>query len=97
MADKNTSIMNEHWCRALLERDSLDYSKFYRNQLEQFLDVSRADKKKLDNILEKIEVYIHLWKIDEIDEKTMLILNDILLIKNGQENEVIRLQGSDNR
>lgn len=97
MGEKITSIINEHWCRALLERDSLDYSKFYRNQIEQFLDVSRADKKKLDNILEKIEVYIHLWKIDEIDEKTMLILNDILLIKNGQENEVIRLQGSDNR
>lgn len=97
MGERNTTTLNEHWCRALLERDSLDYSKFYRNQIEQFLDVSRADKKKLDNILEKIEVYIHLWKIDEIDEKTMLILNDILLIKNGQENEVIRLQGSDNR
>lgn len=95
MGEKITSIINEHWCRALLERDSLEYSKFYRNQLEQFLDVSRADTKRLKDILEKIDVYIHLWKINEIDEKTMLILNDILLIKNGQSNEVIRLQGSD--
>lgn len=95
MGEKITSIINEHWCRALLERDSLDYSKFYRNQIEQFLDVSRADTKRLKDILEKIEIYIHLWKIDEIGEKTMLILNDILLIKNGQSNEVIRLQGSD--
>ena len=43
MGEKITSIINEHWCRALLEKDSLDYSKFYRNQLEQFLDVSRKE------------------------------------------------------
>ena len=42
--------------------------------------------------LEDIETYIHLWKLDEIDEKTMLILNDILLIKNGMKDEVVRLK-----
>lgn len=46
MGEKINSIINEHWCRALLEKDELDYSKFYRNQIEKFLDVSREDTKK---------------------------------------------------
>ena len=58
MGEKITSIMNEHWCRALLERDSLDYSKFYRKQLEQFLNVSRADTKKYKTRNEKAIVFI---------------------------------------
>ena len=47
MGEKITSIINEHWCRALLDKDELDYSKFYRKQIEQFLDVSRIDNKNL--------------------------------------------------
>lgn len=50
---------------------------------------------RLNNITKDIETYIHLWNIEEIGEKTMLILNDILLIKNGMSDEVIRLKGSD--
>lgn len=51
------------------------------------------------NIIDDIDKYIHYWNIRNIDEKTMLILNDILLIKNGMSDEVIRLKelkGSDN-
>lgn len=58
MGEKITSIINEHWCRALLERDSLDYSKFYRNQIEQFLDVSRADTKTYKTRNDKAINYI---------------------------------------
>lgn len=48
---------------------------------------------RLNNIIDDIEKYIHKWKIEEIGEKTMLILNDILLIKNGMSDEVVRLEG----
>lgn len=47
---------------------------------------------RLNKILNDIDTYIHLWKINDIGEKTMLILNDILLIKHGRSNEVIRLK-----
>ena len=49
---------------------------------------------RLNNIIKDIETYIHLWKLEEIGEKTMLILNDILLIKNGMSDEVVRLKDS---
>ena len=45
----------------------------------------------LQNITNDIDKYIHSWKIGEIGEKTMLILNDILLIKNGKADVVSRL------
>ena len=44
------------------------------------------------NIVDDIDKYIHYYKIEDIEEKTMLILNDILLIKNGMANEVVRLK-----
>ena len=59
--------------------------------------IQEKDKeiKRLNNIINDIDRYIHNWKLEDIGEKTMLILNDILLIKNGMSNEVIRLKGSD--
>ena len=54
----------------------------------------RKIEKELDqykNIVEDIEKYIHSFKIEDIGEKTMLILNDILLIKNGLGKDVIKL------
>lgn len=54
---------------------------------------NREDEiERLNNIIKDIETYIYLWNIEEIGEKTMLILNDILLIKNGMRNEVVRLK-----
>lgn len=50
---------------------------------------------RLNNIINDIDRYIHNWKLEDIGEKTMLILNDILLIKNGMSDEVIRLKGED--
>ena len=50
---------------------------------------------RLNNIINDIDRYIHNWRLEDIGEKTMLILNDILLIKNGMSDEVIRLKGSD--
>ena len=65
--------------------------------LELFKMCNEKDKEieRLNKLLEDIDTYIHLWKLEDIGEKTMLILNDILLIKNGMGNEVVRLNGSD--
>ena len=65
--------------------------------LELFKMCNEKDKEieSLNKLLEDIDTYIHLWKLEDIGEKTMLILNDILLIKNGMGNEVVRLNGSD--
>ena len=52
----------------------------------------RLDKKNLTNIINDIEKYIGYWSKQNIDEKTMLILNDILLIKNGMSDRVERLK-----
>lgn len=54
---------------------------------EQYFEIERLNK-----ILEDIEKYIRTYKIKDITEKTMLVLNDILLIKNGMSSEVIRLK-----
>lgn len=55
----------------------------------------KEEIQRLNKLLEDIDTYIHLWKLDDIGEKTMLILNDILLIKNGMSDEVVRLKDSD--
>lgn len=76
MGEKITSIINEHWCRTLLERDSLDYSKFYRNQLEQFLDVSRADTKIYKTRNEKAIKFIeNILPYLETTDKVYELLN----------------------
>ncbi len=61
--------------------------KLYRALLNREREIER-----LNNIINDIDIYIHLWKLDDIGEKTMLILNDILLIKNGMSDEVVRLK-----
>ena len=71
----------------------------YNGELAKVFQEKYINKDKeierLNNIINDIDTYIHLWKLDNINEKTMLILNDILLIKNGMSDEVIRLKGSD--
>ena len=49
------------------------------------------ENQKLNTVIEDIDKYIHIFKIEDIGEKTMLILNDILLIKNGLGKDVVRL------
>ncbi len=77
MNEKRTTIINEHWCRALLERNNLDYKKFYRKHLEQFLDVSREDTKKykirndkaikyIENILPYLSTTDKVYKLLDI-------------------------------
>lgn len=55
----------------------------------------REEIERLNKTIEDIDTYIHLWKLNDIGEKTMLILNDILLIKNGMSDKVVRLKDSD--
>ena len=56
-----------------------------KEELQQEID-------RLNKIIDDIDKYIHYWNNKNIDEKTMLILNDILLIKNNMGKEVVRLQ-----
>lgn len=84
MGEKIKSIINEHWCRALLDKDELDYSKFYRKQIEQLLDVSRADTK--------------IYKTR--NDKAIQCIKNILpyLSTTDKAYELLNiLQGSDNR
>lgn len=85
-----------------IKRDA--QKKYYENHKDYYREYSkkwsRSERNKMFNeiemlkkTLENIDTYIHLWTLDEISEKTMLILNDILLIKNGMSEEVIRLKG----
>lgn len=62
-----------------------------REEIEYMIGLEQ-EVERLNNIMNDIETYIHLWNIEDIGEKTMLILNDILLIKNGMRDKVIRLK-----
>ena len=78
-----------------------DATRFVDNLKDRVHDLYDKNEKlkeeiqRLNKLLEDIDTYIHLWKLDDIGEKTMLILNDILLIKNGMSDEVVRLNDSD--
>ena len=74
---------------------STDYTKTRCRELEETIKNTLKEIERLNKTLEDIDTYIHLCKLEEIGEKTMLILNDILLIKNGMSDEVIRLKGED--
>lgn len=73
----------------------IDLRERTRDNLLEIIRKKDIEIIRLNKTLEDIDTYIHLWKLEEIGEKTMLILNDILLIKNGMGNEVVRLKGSD--
>ena len=62
---------------------------------EYQIELKGKEIERLNNIINDIDRYIHNWRLEDIGEKTMLILNDILLIKNGMSDEVIRLKGED--
>lgn len=73
---------------------AVDYIQTFATELIDFELKYKTLQQELDqykNILEDIDKYIHNFKIENIGEKTMLILNDILLIKNGLGKDVIRL------
>ena len=67
-----------------------DYKIAYENVMiaNKMLE---KENQKLVKVIEDIDKYIHTFKIEDIGEKTMLILNDILLIKNGLGKDVVRL------
>lgn len=67
---------------------------WFVNNAEQFMQNLKnlqEENQKLVKVIEDIDKYIHTFKIEDIGEKTMLILNDILLIKNGLGKDVVRL------
>ena len=66
-----------------------------KSYFQNLLNEKDKEIERLNNIINDIDRYIHNWNLEDIGEKTMLILNDILLIKNGMSDEVIRLKGSD--
>ena len=76
---------NEYHIRALLLRDDIDFNKFTKLELIDFLNVSRKDNEELkeknkflmerENKLQTIE---HLFKTGEVDlaELTKLVMED---------------------
>lgn len=77
----------------LLEIISAKDMKITMQKIE--IEETKEEIERLNNIMNDIDRYIHNWRLEDIGEKTMLILNDILLIKNGMSDEVIRLKGED--
>ena len=61
------------------------------SKTKELIESLQQELDQYKNILEDIDKYIHSFKIEYIGEKTMLILNDILLIKNGLGKDVVRL------
>lgn len=82
----------KEYYRQFQKEHSKQYQKNHREKIKKQINNLQEENERLNNIIENIDTYIHLWKLEEIGEKTMLILNDILLIKNGMSNEVIRLK-----
>ena len=74
---------------------SLENDELRKNVFDNLQTIKEKDKEieRLEKQLNTIEKYIRTWKIEDINTKTMLILNDILLIKNGMEETVERLKG----
>ena len=87
----------EYWLANVEVLDNTDYILNNRKAkiLIRYLKEKDKEIERLNNIINDIDRYIHNWRLEDIGEKTMLILNDILLIKNGMSDEVIRLKGVD--
>lgn len=87
-------IINEYWCRALLEKDTLDYNKFYKRQIEELLDVSRKDNKELkkrnNEALELLNELLELAYINGEYINYDYSTGDLIELKN-------KLQGSDSK
>ena len=66
------------------------YNKIVNKIFKEY-QILKEENEKLNKVIEDIDKYIHIFKIEDIGEKTMLILNDILLIKNGLGKDVVRL------
>lgn len=72
-------LINEQWCRELLKKEDLDYNKFYKRQIEVFLDVSRKDNKILtEKITRAIELIHKAMQDVDIKGNKSLNLTDLL-------------------
>lgn len=63
---KKIKMLNEHYIKALLERDDIDFNKFYKEELIEFIEVAKQENKQL-----KERIYKTNEAIDEL-----LIFND---------------------
>ena len=74
LENKKELLLNDHWSRALLEKEDLDYNKFYKRQIEKFLDISRKDNKILKQIINKAIDKLYCWgeALDPDFQKEML-------------------------
>ena len=78
--------MNELWCRNLLEKDDLDYNKFYKHHIEFFLDISRKDNKELKRRIDKAIGYIKGWQsFPHTNGSTHNELRNLLNILQGED------------
>lgn len=47
------AVLNEYQMRNLLLKDDLDFNKFYKDQLIDFIEVSRKDTEKYKKLYEE--------------------------------------------
>ena len=90
MFQYNDYLINEQLVVKALNDE--EKQEWFNNEIFEAKD---KEIERLNNIINDIDRYIHNFKLEDIGEKTMLILNDILNKKNGMGNEVVRLKGSD--
>ena len=82
MGERAKVILNEHFAKALLRKDTLDLDKFYTADLKLFVEVARKEIKSLDNKEIELQETIRLANNN--------ILKDISMIKTiGMEKQEI--------
>lgn len=55
---KKIKMLNEHHIKALLQRDDIDFNKFYKEELIEFIEVAKQENQELKERLERIDNYI---------------------------------------
>lgn len=55
---KKVKMLNKYHIKALLERENTDFNNFYKDELMEFIEVSRKENKKYKEMIYKLNNYI---------------------------------------
>lgn len=55
---KKIKMLNEHYIKVLLERDDIDFNKFYKEELIEFIEIAKQENKQLKERLKIIDNYL---------------------------------------
>lgn len=79
-------MYNEYHIRSLLMRDDLDFTKFNKNELIDFLNIAAKDLKALKDATEKKTELIEYALKHDVDY--VYVLEDLLKLVKGQDVKV---------